>query len=278
MDRRITEQPSLYDHLDKMSVEEIIGHINTESKKVPQAIDGALPDIAKLISAIEDKLRHSGRLFYCGCGTGGRLAVLDTIEVQNTYTSPPSMIQAIFPGGVEDILNTRESKEDDLQGGWSQLVQKHVSERDIVVGFSASGTTPFVLSTLKQCRSHHITTASVVNNPDAPISEVSDYKVVIVTGPEFVTGSTRMKGGTTQKMVLDMISTTVMIRLGRVEGNRMVNAKIINHKLLDRAVRTFMELNPQFSDYAAVESLIRQQGSVKLAEQWVKDNQRQDNI
>lgn len=266
MDKRITEQPSLYDHLEKMSVGEIITDINRESSRVAGVIQQALPDIGRLISEIERRLCQGGRLFYCGCGTGGRLCVLDTIEVQNTYGSDPALIQAIFPGGVSDITNTRESKEDDTEGGWRQLVEKNVSARDIVVGFSASGTTPFVLSTLTHCREHGITTGSVVNNPDAPISAQSDYPIVLVTGPEFVTGSTRMKGGTSQKMVLDMISTTVMIRLGRVSGNRMVNAKIINAKLLDRAIRTFMDRHPSFTDYDAVSRLIRQYGNVANAE------------
>jgi N-acetylmuramic acid 6-phosphate etherase len=266
MDSRITEQPSLYDNLERKSVREIITDINHESAKVAGVIQKALPQIQTLIEAIEKKLRKGGRLFYCGCGTGGRLCVLDTIEVQNTYTSPPDMIQAIFPGGINDITNTIESKEDNLEDGWNQLQAKGVSKKDIVVGFSTSGTTPFVLSTLQHCQHEGITTASVVNNPDAPISAVSDYRVVLITGPEFVTGSTRMKGGTSQKMVLDMISTTVMIRLGRVSGNRMVNAKIINHKLLDRAIRTFMERHPEYKDYAEVERIIREYGSVAKAE------------
>ena len=266
MDSRITEQPSHYNHLERMSVGEIITAINHERATVAGVIQQELPQIETLITAIERKLRNGGRLFYCGCGTGGRLCVLDTIEVQNTYMSPPEMIQAIFPGGINDITNTRESKEDNLEDGWQQLQAKQISKNDIVVGFSASGTTPFVLSTLRHCQKAGITTASVVNNPNAPISQASDIKVVLVTGPEFVTGSTRMKGGTSQKMVLDMISTSVMIRLGRVSGNRMVNAKIINHKLLDRAVRTFMERHPSFQDYNKVETLIKEHGSVALTE------------
>lgn len=266
MDNRITEQPSHYNHLERMSVAEIIADINRESATVAGVIQQALPQIETLITTIERKLRTGGRLFYCGCGTGGRLCVLDTIEVQNTYTSPPDMIQAIFPGGISDITNTIESKEDNTEDGWRQLMNKQVSKKDIVVGFSASGTTPFVLSTLQHCQRVGITTASVVNNPNAPISQASDIPVVLITGPEFVTGSTRMKGGTSQKMILDMISTTVMIRLGRVSDNRMVNAKIINHKLLDRAVRMFMERHPAFQDYAKVEALIRANGSVALTE------------
>lgn len=266
MDNRITEQPSHYNHLERMSVAEIIADINRESATVAGVIQQALPQIETLITTIERKLRTGGRLFYCGCGTGGRLCVLDTIEVQNTYTSPPDMIQAIFPGGISDITNTIESKEDNTEDGWRQLMDKQVSKKDIVVGFSASGTTPFVLSTLQHCQRQGITTASVVNNPNAPISQASDIPVVLITGPEFVTGSTRMKGGTSQKMILDMISTTVMIRLGRVADNRMVNAKIINQKLLDRAVRMFMERHPAFQDYAKVEALIRANGSVALTE------------
>lgn len=266
MDNRITEQPSHYNHLERMSVAEIIADINRESATVAGVIQQALPQIETLITTIERKLRSGGRLFYCGCGTGGRLCVLDTIEVQNTYTSPPDMIQAVFPGGISDITNTIESKEDNTEDGWWQLMDKQVSKKDIVVGFSASGTTPFVLSTLQHCQRVGITTASVVNNPNAPISQASDFPVVLITGPEFVTGSTRMKGGTSQKMILDMISTTVMIRLGRVSDNRMVNAKIINQKLLDRAVRMFMERHPAFQDYAKVEALIRANGSVAQTE------------
>ena len=266
MDSRITEQPSHYDHLESMPVGEIIADINRESATVAGVIQHALPQIEALITTIEKKLRTGGRLFYCGCGTGGRLCVLDTIEVQNTYTSPPDMIQAVFPGGISDITNTIESKEDNTEDGWRQLMDKQVSKKDIVVGFSASGTTPFVLSTLQHCQRQGITTASVVNNPNAPISRASDIPVVLITGPEFVTGSTRMKGGTSQKMVLDMISTTVMIRLGRVSGNRMVNAKIINHKLLERAIRTFMERHPDFHDDEKAKALITQYGSVANTE------------
>lgn len=267
MDRRITEQPSRYEHLERMSVRELITDINRENRGVPEAVERALPQIEALITAVADRLRAGGRLFYCGCGTGGRLAILDTVEVQNTYTSPPGMIQAVFPGGVHDLLNTTESKEDDTEDGWRQLREHGISAQDIVVGFSASGTTPFVLSTLRHCRAEGIATGSVVSNPGTPVSEASDFPVVVLTGPEFVTGSTRMKGGTAQKLVLDMISTTCMIRLGRVEGNRMVNAKTINQKLLDRAVRIFMERNPQHADYREAEILLKKYGSVKKAEQ-----------
>ncbi len=264
---RITEQPSHYDHLEQMTVEEITADINHENAAVPLATEKALPQLNRLIATIEQRLRQGGRLFYVGCGTGGRLATLDTIEVQNTYGTDGSQIQAIFPGGTGCLTQTRESREDDTEDSWQQLLSKDVSAKDIVVGISASGTTPFVLSALRHCLTAGVTTGCIVNNPHSPIAQAADYPVEIITGPEFVTGSTRMKAGTAQKLCLDMISTTVQIRLGRVEGNKMVNAKLMNRKLIDRAVRIFMERNPQFSDYDAAKQRILQAGSVKKAEE-----------
>lgn len=267
MDKRITEQPSHYDHLEQMSVEQLTADINNENMTVPAAIGKALPAINRLIEAVEHKLKNGGRLFYVGCGTGGRLATLDTIEVQNTYGTDGTQIQAVFPGGIGCLTQTRESREDDTENSWQQLLDKHVSNDDIVVGVSASGTTPFVLAALRHCRTAGITTGCIVNNPNSPIAAEADYQVEVITGPEFVTGSTRMKAGTSQKLIFDMISTTVQIRLGRVEGNKMVNAKLINNKLIDRAVRIFMERNPQYTDYEEAKALILKAGSVKKAEE-----------
>ena len=264
---RITEQPSHYDHLERMTVDQITAGIQKESLAVPLAIGKALPQLNRLITAIEQHLEQGGRLFYVGCGTGGRLATLDTIEVQNTYGTDGSQIQAVFPGGTECLTQTRESREDDTEDSWRQLLQKGISAKDIVVGFSASGTTPFVLAALRHCQAANIATGCVVNNPHSPIAQIADHAVEIITGPEFVTGSTRMKAGTSQKLCLDMISTTVQIRLGRVEGNKMVNAKLMNHKLIDRAVRIFMERNPQHNDYNKVKQLLLKAGSVKKAEE-----------
>lgn len=263
MDKRITEQPSHYDHLEQMSVEQLTADINNENMTVPAAIGKALPAINRLIEAVEHKLKNGGRLFYVGCGTGGRLATLDTIEVQNTYGTDGTQIQAVFPGGIGCLTQTRESREDDTENSWQQLLDKHVSNNDIVVGVSASGTTPFVLAALRHCRTKGITTGCIVNNPNSPIAAEADYQVEVITGPEFVTGSTRMKAGTSQKLIFDMISTTVQIRLGRVEGNKMVNAKLINNKLIDRAVRIFMERNPQYTNYEEAKALILKAGSVK---------------
>ena len=267
MEKRITEQPSHYDHLETMSIEQLTAAINQENKSVPTAIDRALPQINALIAAILQRLQAGGRLFYCGCGTGGRLATLDTIEVQNTYGTDGSQIRAVFPGGIGALTQTRESREDDLTDGWQQLVSCHITEQDIVLGFSASGTTPFVLATLKACRARNIATACVVNNPNSPIAAVSDHVVEVVTGPEFVTGSTRMKGGTSQKLILDMVSTTLMIRLGRVEGNKMVNVKLMNAKLIDRAARIYMERHPDENDYQSVVEKLKRSGSIKAAEE-----------
>ena len=264
---RITEQSSLYEHLEEMSIEELTAHINTENKKVALAIEDALPAINQLISAIEQQVKNGGRLFYAGCGTGGRLATLDTIEVQNTYGIDGTQIQAIFPGGIGCLTQTKESREDDLEDGWKQLQDKEITTKDFVLGFSASGTTPFVLSILKHCKAEGIPTGCIVNNPHSPIAQQADYPVEVITGPEFVTGSTRMKAGSSQKMILDMISTSLQIRQGRVEGNKMVNAKLINHKLIDRACRIFIERHPEYAEnYEEVKQMILKAGSVKKAE------------
>ena len=267
---RLTEQPSLHDHLEKKSVAELLREINEEDKKVPLAIEKVLPELEKLVSAIEKQLRAGGRMFYCGAGTGGKLAVLDMLEIPNTYGVSPDMIQCILAGGVENLVLDLEEMEDDVQEGWKLLQEKNVSEKDIVVGISASGNTPYVLATLKACREHGIPTGSFVNNPGSPISEYSDYPVEVITGPEFITGSTRMKSGTSQKLICDMISTTIMCRLGRVEGNRMVHAHLINNKVIDRLTRTMVERNPSLS-YEVCEAAIKKYGGLTEAEKGLRE-------
>lgn len=268
---RLTEQPSMYDHLEKMSVKELLHNINEEDKTVPLAIEKVLPDLEKLVTAIEKQLRDGGRMFYCGCGTGGRLSVLDAIELPNTYGIDPNQIQCVLAGGVENLVLALEEKEDDIEEGWRTLQEHNVSPKDIVVGISASGTTPYVLNTLKHCQENHIPTGSFVNNPDSPISKYSDYPVEVITGPEFVTGSTRMKAGTSQKLICDMISTTVLCRLGRIEGNRMVNVRLINDKVVDRSVRMLMERNPSLTDYEYCKEMIKKCGTVKKTEKYLFD-------
>ena len=269
---RLTEQPSKYDNLEKMSVKELITNINNEDKLVALAIEKVLPDLEKLISAVEHQLRNGGRMFYVGCGTGGRLSVLDAIELPNTYGIEPDKIICILAGGVENLVLALEEKEDDIEEGWRTLQSYNVSPKDIIVGISASGTTPFVLETMKKCKEHGIelTLTDKAEIENSPISQYSDYPVEVITGPEFVTGSTRMKSGTSQKMICDMISTTVLIRLGRVEGNRMVNVRLINDKVVDRSVRMLMDRNPQMTDYEFVKKVIIENGNVKKAEEALK--------
>lgn len=262
---RMTEQPSSHDNLEKKSVAELLREINEEDKKVPLAIEKVLPDLERLISAIENQIRNGGRMFYCGAGTGGKLAVLDTLEIPNTYGVSSDIIQCILAGGVENLVLDLEEMEDDVEEGWKLLTDKGISSKDIVVGISASGNTPYVLATLKACREHGVPTGSFVNNPQSPISAYSDYPVEILTGPEFITGSTRMKSGTSQKLICDMISTTIMCRLGRVEGNRMIHAHLINNKVIDRLTRTMMERNPSLS-YSFCESAIKKYGGLTEAE------------
>lgn len=261
---RITEQPSLYNDLEKKSIAEITASINTEDKKVAIAIEKALPQVNELISVIVDKLKNGGRLFYLGAGSGGRLSVLDAIELPTTYGVDPGLVNVILAGGVENLVDALEEKEDDLQEGWTKLSEANISSKDIVLGISASGTTPFVLEALKKCREKNVVTGCLVSNSDSPIAANSDFPVEIITGQEFITGSTRMKCGTAQKMLFDMISTTVMIQLGRVEGNSMVNVKLINDKIVDRAVNMLMQ-KAELDSYTLAKSILLEHGSVKKA-------------
>lgn len=261
---RITEQPSKYRHLEKMPVEEITAHINAEDKTVACAIEASLPQVNRLIDAIVSKIQAGGRMFYLGAGSGGRLSVLDAIELPNTYGIEKGLVNVVLAGGIENLYLAPEEKEDDTREGWRQLREKDINEKDIVIGISASGTTPFVLASLEECRKHHITTGCIVSNPSSPIARQADFPVEVITGPEFITGSTRMKCGTAQKMIFDMISTTVMIRLGRVEDNRMVNVLLLNEKITDRAVRILMEKG-ELSDYEEARKLVLAHGGAKKA-------------
>lgn len=262
---RITEQPSLNRHLETKSIDELVSAINEEDKKVALAIEKALPQVSKLIHAIVEQLEAGGRMFYIGAGSGGRLSVLDVIELPTTYGLPKGIINVILAGGVDHLVEALEEKEDDTEAGWSELQNRQISNRDIVIGISASGTTPFVLEALKKCRDNGIVTGCIVSNPDSPIAAASDLPVEVITGPEFITGSTRMKCGTAQKMLFDMISTTTMIRLGRVEDNNMVHVALINDKITDRAVKMLMK-NAKIEDYDRAKALLLEHGSVKKAQ------------
>jgi len=266
---KITEQPSSYRHLEKMSIAEITGHINREDSTVPTAIAAALPQINRLIAAVVEKLSAGGRLFYLGAGSGGRLSVLDAIELPTTYGIPKGQVNVILAGGMHRLVEAREEMEDNMDEGWQQLQQAGISAGDIIIGISASGTTPFVAGALKTARAHGITTGCIVSNPDSPIAALADLPVEVITGPEFITGSTRMKCGTAQKLIFDMISTTTMIQLGRVEDNRMVNVALINDKIIDRGVKMLMEL-ASIDDYEKAKKILLEYGSVKKAADHLK--------
>ncbi|WP_102407744.1 N-acetylmuramic acid 6-phosphate etherase [Parabacteroides bouchesdurhonensis] len=266
---KITEQPSLYNHLEKMSVMELISNINHEDQRVAVAIQKILPQIAKVVTTIEDKLKKGGRMFYLGAGSGGRLSVLDKVELPNTYGIEKGIFNCLLAGGEERLLEVLEAMEDSEEDAIRQLDLHKVSSKDFVLGISASGTTPYVLAGLKQCRKLGISCGCLVNNPGSPIAACCDYPIELILGPEFVTGSTRMKCGTAQKMIFDMISTSVLIRLGRVEDNKMVNVRLINNKVIDRSVRMLMEKSG-LTDYEKAKKLILEHQNVRKALNYLK--------
>lgn len=261
---RYTEQSSLYRHLEKMTVSELLHNINTEDKTVPDAVEKAIPQIEKLVSAISDKMLAGGRLFYIGAGTSGRLGIVDASECPPTFGVPYGLVIGIIAGGDKAITTAVEFAEDNPDEGWNDLMKHFISDKDVVVGLAASGSTPYVIGALKQCRRKGIITGSISCNPNAPVSREADFPVEIVVGPEFITGSTRMKSGTAQKLVLNMISTSVMIQLGRVEDNKMVNMQLSNVKLVDRGVKMVME-GLGLKDYEEAKDLLLKHGSVKRA-------------
>lgn len=261
---KITEQESRYHHLEKMPVGEILAHINEEDQGVPQAVKNAIPRIERLVEVISDKMLMGGRLFYIGAGTSGRLAIVDASECPPTYGVPYGLVVGVIAGGEKAITTAIEFAEDDLTQGWKDLEAYQVSDKDVVIGIAASGTTPYVIGALNECRNRGIITGSISCNPDSPVSAAADYPIEVVVGPEFITGSTRMKSGTAQKLVLNMISTTVMIQLGRVEDNKMVNMQLTNEKLIDRGANMLLQRLPHL-DYEAAKELLLQHGSVKKA-------------
>ncbi len=261
---KITEQPSKYRHLEKMTINEILTNINNEDKTVPEAVEKAIPQIKRLVSAITDKMLAGGRLFYIGAGTSGRLAVVDASECPPTYGVPYGLVIAVIAGGDEAITKAVENAEDNPQRGWLDLTQHDINNKDVVVGIAASGTTPYVIGALKECQKRGIITGCITNNPGSPLTDVADFPIEAEVGPEFVTGSTRMKSGTSQKLILNMISTTVMIQLGRVEDNKMVNMQLTNEKLIDRGTKMIMD-NLGLTDYEKAKELLLKHGSVKKA-------------
>ncbi|MBN8790456.1 MAG: N-acetylmuramic acid 6-phosphate etherase [Terrimonas sp.] len=261
---KITEQSSPYRHLEKMPVAEILANINKEDKTVPDAIERAIPQIERLVNAAVDKMLAGGRLFYIGAGTSGRLAIVDASECPPTYGVPPELVVGIIAGGKKAMTQPVEFAEDSLTQGWDDLSAHHINDKDVVIGIAASGTTPYVIAALKKCREQGIITGCITNNPGSPLTEEADYPIEVAVGPEFITGSTRMKSGTSQKLVLNMISTSIMIQLGRVEDNRMVNMLLSNTKLVDRGTKMLMERSG-ITDYEKAKVLLLKYGSVKKA-------------
>lgn len=261
---KITEQTSHYRHLEKMSVAELLTTINKEDHTVPAAVEKAIPQIEKLAEAAADKMLMGGRMFYIGAGTSGRLGIVDASECPPTYGVPKGLVIGIIAGGEKAITNPVEFAEDDKDQGWKDLEEYTVTDKDVVIGIAASGTTPYVIGALEECRKRGIITGSISCNPDSPVSAAADFPIEVVVGPEFVTGSTRMKSGTAQKLVLNMISTSVMIQLGRVEDNKMVNMQLTNDKLVDRGTKMLME-KAKISEYEKAKQLLLKYGSVKKA-------------
>lgn len=260
---KITEQPSLYDDLDKKSVKEILEDINTEDHKVADAVQKAIPQIEKLVTLIIPRVKKGGRIFYMGAGTSGRLGVLDASEIPPTFGMPPTVVIGLIAGGDTALRNPVENAQDDMSRGWEELLQHHINSEDTVIGIAASGTTPYVIGAMRTAREHGILTGCITSNPNSPMAAEADVPIEVIVGPEYVTGSSRMKSGTAQKMILNMISTTIMIELGRVQGNKMVNMQLSNQKLIDRGTRMIIE--ELHLDYEKAEALLLLHGSVKSA-------------
>lgn len=242
MNKRTTEQSSLYDHLEMMSTNEILRNINEEDKKVPEAIEKVILQIEQVVDRVVKQIsEHNGRLFYIGAGTSGRLGVLDASECPPTFGVSDNVVIGLIAGGDVALRKAVENAEDNETQAWRDLQEYNISKNDVLVGIAASGTTPYVIGGIEEARKNGLITACITNNADSPLSMAAEYPIEVVVGPEFVTGSTRMKSGTAQKLVLNMISTAVMIKLGRIKGNKMVDMQLSNKKLVNRGELMLME-------------------------------------
>lgn len=260
---KISEHPSLYNDLEKKSVGELLRDMNNEDKKVPLAVEKAIPQIEKLVTEIVKRMKKGGRIFYMGAGTSGRLGVLDASEIPPTFGMDPSWVIGLIAGGDTALRNPVENAEDDTLQGWKDLEKFNVGPLDTVIGIAASGTTPYVIGAIEEAKKHGILTAAITSNPDAPVSQVADIPIEMIVGPEYVTGSSRMKSGTGQKLICNMITTSVMIQMGRVKGNKMVNMQLSNAKLVDRGTR--MVVDELGLPYDEAKRLLLMHGSVKNA-------------
>jgi len=260
---KITESYSNYDNLEKKSLSEIISDINTEDKSVAFAVEKELNNIRKVIEITSEKLKNGGRIFYIGSGTSGRLGILDASECPPTFGVPDDMVIGLIAGGDTAIRKAVESAEDSLTQGWKDLEKYSISDKDVLIGIAASGSTPYVISTIKKANENNIETACITMNPGSPLALAAKHPIVVTVGPEYVTGSSRMKAGTAQKMVLNMITTATMIQLGRVKGNKMIDMQLTNDKLINRGTKMIMESLK--ITYIAANKLLLEHGSVREA-------------
>ncbi len=266
----ITESSSHYDNLENMPVRELLENINREDKTVPDAIEKEIPHIEELVNAVAEKMEKGGRLFYIGAGTSGRLGIVDASEIPPTYGMPHGRVIGIMAGGDQAIRKAVEFAEDDEDQAWKDLQEFSIGKDDVVIGIAASGGTPYVIGGIRDARSNGLVTGCITCNPGSGLAEAAEFPVEVVVGPEFVTGSTRMKAGTAQKLVLNMLSTAVMIRLGRVKGNKMVDMQLSNNKLRDRGTRMVMEALQIRADEAR--ALLEKHGSVRAAVDYYRTN------
>jgi N-acetylmuramic acid 6-phosphate etherase len=266
---KITEADSYYNNLEKMSVTELLENMNAEDQSVPLAVKKAMPQIENVVKSIVEKLKVGGRLFYIGAGTSGRLGIVDASECPPTYGIEQGVVIGLIAGGDEAIRKAVEFAEDDLKQGWLDLKKFNINTKDVVIGIAASGSTPYVIAALKTCNENSILTTCITCNAESELANVALFPIEVIVGPEFVTGSTRMKSGTAQKLVLNMISTSVMIKLGRVKGNKMVDMQLSNNKLVDRGTLMLMK-NTGLEDYEEAKALLLKHGSVRKASEALK--------
>lgn len=260
---KTTEQSSKYQHLEKMPLQELLSNINNEDKTVPLAVEKALPQIETLVSKVVSQMKNGGRLFYIGAGTSGRLGIVDASECPPTFGVPFDLVIGIIAGGDTAIRKAVEFAEDDKDQAWKDLSEWNINTNDVVIGIAASGTTPYVIGGLEKCNENNIPTGCITCNAGSPLSQTAQFPVEVVVGPEFVTGSSRMKAGTAQKLVLNMISTAAMIQLGKVKGNKMVDMQLSNVKLIDRGVKMIMgEINVSYEE---AKELLEKHGNVRRA-------------
>ena len=269
---KTTEADSNFNHIENMSVSEVLKSINSEDKTIPQAVEKAIPEIERLTKKVVEKLNNGGRLFYLGAGTSGRLGILDASECPPTFGVSKDLVIGLIAGGDTAIRNAVEFAEDSETQGWADLQKCGISNKDIVIGIAASGTTPYVISALEKCNENNIETGCITCNLGSPLSLTAKYPIVILVGPEFITGSSRMKAGTAQKLVLNMISTTSMIQLGKVKGNKMVDMQLSNNKLVDRGAKMIMK-ELHISEKEATKLLLKHNSVRKAIETYRNDTE-----